>query len=125
MNWRRNLLWIDCSGGAVVGVAMFALAGWLSELYRLPKDFLYLMGFANLAYAAYSFSLARRATRPLALITVLALANGAWGVLCLVWAFGYAESASVLGLLHLVVEGVFVGGLGIVEWRCRELLLDA
>lgn len=122
MDWRRNLLWVDCTGGAVVGVAMFALAGWLSELYRLPKDFLYLMGTANLLYAAYSFTLAIRPTRPMHRIVILVFANATWAVLCLRWTFVFDESASVFGLIHLVAEGLYVGGLAGLEWRWRELL---
>ena len=42
------------------------------------------MGLANLAYGTFSFSLARRAVRPRALLQLLASANIAWGVLCAV-----------------------------------------
>jgi hypothetical protein len=83
------------------------------------------MGGVNLAYAAYSFSLARRRRRPMPLIAILVMANLVWAGLCFRWAFVFAESASLLGLVHLVGEGLFVGGLALLEWRWRNLLLEA
>lgn len=120
---RRKLLWVDCVAGAVVGVGMLALAGWLSDWYRLPYNLLIVMGLANLAYASYSFSLARRSKRPRALIVLLAFANMTWGLVCLGLAVYFFQTAGFFGLCHLVLEAIFVGGLGYVEWRWRELLL--
>ncbi len=122
---RRQLLWVDCSAGAVVGVAMFTLGGWLSEWYEVPKKLLYFMGVANLAYATYSFSLARRSVRPMALIVLLVVANLTWAVVCLRWAVVFNGTATLLGVAHFVLEALFVGGLGCLEWRWRDLLLRA
>ena len=124
MDWRKNLLWIDCSGAALVGVVVLLLSGWLSELHRLPQDFVLFMGWVNLGYGAYSFSLVRRAKRPLSLIRLLVAANLLWMVLCLYWTWLYFEQASIFGLLHVGGEGLYVGVLGLLEWRWRELLLE-
>lgn len=118
-----RLLWIDCAAGAVVGVAVLALSGWLSDLYGLPRGLLLFTGAANLAYASYSFSLARRSVRPMAGLALLAVANMAWAVPCVVWAATYWDTATPLGIGHLLAEAVFVGGLGAVEWTQREALL--
>ena len=125
MDWRRNLLWADCSAGAIVGVAMLLLSGLLSAWYQVPYDFLIFMGIVNLTYAAYSFSLARRSERPMLLIQLLAVANMVWGLLCFRWAVVFSDTASFFGVAHFVLEGIFVGGLGAIEWRWRELLRSA
>ena len=126
MDLRRKLLWVDCSAGAVVGVLVVTLHGWLSEWYRLPRDLVFWMGVVNLAYASYSFSLAIRSRRPMRLIQLLVFANLAWAVFfCLRWAIVYSETASFWGLASLVAEAIFVGGLGCLEWRWRKLLLTA
>ena len=65
--WQRKLLWVDGLGGASVGVLVLLLGGWLSELYRLPRDLVFLMGWANLAYGTYSTTLASRPRRPMGL----------------------------------------------------------
>ena len=122
MGWRRNLLWIDGSGGLIVGVLVVALAHWLAEWHQLPYDFLLLMGVANLAYGTYSLTLARRAIRPMGLIVFLVVANLTWAVLCARWAVLYWDTASPLGLLHVGGEGLYVGGLAILEWRYRDRL---
>ncbi len=118
----RSLLWIDGSGGLLVGTIVLASSEWLSTLFAMPAGFLILMGAANLAYGAFSFSLARRATRPRALLQLLAAANIAWAVLCGAATVVFASEASPFGLAHLVVEGAYVGCLGLLEWRYLDLL---
>jgi uncharacterized membrane protein YcfT len=121
----RNLLWVDCAAGGAVGVFVLALSGWLSELYALPHAVVLAMGGANLLYAAYSFSLAVQRTRPMPLIVLLAVANGLWGVGCLVAAGVFAGTASPLGVAQFILEGLFVGGLGVIEWVNRKRLVTA
>lgn len=121
----RALLWVDCTAGALVGAIVLALSGWLSELYGLPRDLLLVTGVANVLYATYSFSLARRAVRPLAGIVALAVANMAWGVICVGLVVAFADTGGVLGLLHLGAEAGVVGGLGALEWRHRDVLQTA
>lgn len=125
MDLRRRLLWIDGLAGAVVGIVVLMLGGWLSEWYQLPRDLLVLMGLANLAYASYSLSLAMRSKRPRFLIRLLVVANLTWAVACLRWAVVFSDNASIFGLAQLVGEALFVGGLACLEWRWRELLRTA
>lgn len=121
----RNLLWVDCSAGALAGVAMLTFSEWLGNVYALPRGLLLLMGVVNVLYASYSFALATRRRRPRALINLLVFANLAWAVVCLGLAVAFAGSAMLFGLGHLVGEAVFVGGLAGLEWRWREQLLIA
>jgi hypothetical protein len=121
----RNLLWVDCIAGALAGVTVLMFSGWLSSLYALPRELLLLNGAANVLYACYSFSLARRSRRPRALIDLLVFANLAWAVVCLGLVSVFAGSATVFGIGHLVGEAVFVGGLAGLEWRWRDQLLTA
>ena len=121
----RSLLRIDSTAGLVAGALVLLLSPWLSRLYALPSGFLVFTGVANLAYGSFSGSLARRAARPRTLITALVVANAAWAVFCVVVAFNVVGSASVFGLAQLIGESLFVGGLAMLEWRYRELLLVA
>ena len=122
MDARRNLLWVDCAAGAVVGVAVLLLDGWLSRWTQLPQGLVFFMGIANLAYASYSFSLAVRPKRSLVLINLLVAVNSAWALLLLVWVIVFADTASWLGFVYLLSESLFVGGLAVLEWRSRKLL---
>ncbi len=119
---RRNLLWIDGIAGILVGVAMLATSAWLVDWYRLSQGFLVFMGCANLAYGSYSLSLARRKKRRLGLILLLVAANATWACLCAWWVSAFSQTASLLGLGHLAAEGLFVGGLALLEWRWRAQL---
>jgi hypothetical protein len=120
-----KLLWIDCTAGALAGVLVLSLSGWLSRLYSMPLGLLYFMGLVNLLYAAYSFSLAIRPTRPRVLITLLVAANGIWALVCLGMAAHFFETATVFGMGQLVGEAIFVGGLAGSEWKWRNRLLSA
>lgn len=120
MDWRRNLLWIDGSGGAAVGVGMLLLHGWLTELYQLPDNLVWFIAWTNLAYGCYSLTLASRQRRPKGFVRFLVVANVAWGCVCLGLAVTYWSVASVFGLAALILEGIYVGGLGLVEWKYRE-----
>ena len=117
-----RLLWLDCGAGAFVGITVLLFHGWLSDLFQLPARLVFVMGMANLAYALYSFSLALRQKRPLMLIKLLVLANFTWAVLCFTWFAAFAATASIFGLAQLGLEGLFVGGLALQEWRQRDAL---
>ena len=125
MYFLRRLLWVDCTAGALVGVAVLSLSGWLSGLHALPRELLLFTGAVNLVYASYSLSLAVRAERPMYLINLLVFANLAWAVVCLSLAVAFSGSATPFGVGHLVGEAVFVGGLAALEWSQRELLTAA
>ena len=120
-----SLLWIDCTAGLLGGTLTLSLARWLSPLYALPVGLLVVMGVANLAYSAFSFSLARRRFRPRTLLALLVIANASWAGLCGLTAIVVAADATTFGLAHLILEGLFVVGLAGLEWRNREALLVA
>ena len=122
MSFRRKLLWVDCTAAVVAGAAVILLHGWLSSLYQLPREFLLFIGVANIVYASYSFSLAVRKKRPIILISFLVVANLMWAGMSLWWVVVFAGTASLFGFAHLLVEGLFVGGLALLEWRWRELI---
>lgn len=122
MRVLRHLLWIDSAAGVTAGLVVLALSSWLSDVYRLPRPLLVGMGVANLAYGAYSGTLARRTCRPRGRLVLLVLANAIWAALCLLAAVSLADQASAFGLAHLAGEGVIVGSLAALEWRERERL---
>jgi hypothetical protein len=104
---------------------MFVLSPWLSRLYGLPRAVLLFMGAANLLYASCSFSLARRAERPMSLIKLLVYANATWVLVCFGLAVRFREQATGFGLAHLIGEALFVGGLAALEWNQRHQLANA
>ncbi|MEM0961251.1 MAG: hypothetical protein AAGK21_01765 [Bacteroidota bacterium] len=118
-----RLLWIDCISALVAGVTLLALSAWLGPLLGLPLWVVIGEGLVNLAYGAFSFSLARRQRIPLHLVSRLAVLNMAWGVLCATLAVGLLGTLTVFGTAHFIIGALYVGGLGLLEWRHREALL--
>ena len=121
----KKLLWVDCVGAALAGLTVIALSGWLSRLEGLPWEVLLFTGAANLLYASYSFSLAVRSERPMRLIKLLVFANLAWVPVCSGLVVAFSATATPFAFIHLIGEAVYVGGLAVLEWRNRDLLLTA
>lgn len=111
----RSLLWIDCSGAGVVGVAMLALSGLLAPVFGVARSLLVFTALVNLAYGAFSFSLARRIEAPHGHVRALVVANFAWTGICAAMAAFLARPGSWLGAGYVLAEGLFVGGLAALE----------
>ncbi len=117
------ILLLDCTGGIFVGISVLAMCQLLSELEGLPLSVVILMGVANLVYGCYSLFMATRRNRSINMIGLLAFANMAWLLVCLAIATTWWAQITVLGLLHVLGEGVYVAGLGYTEWRMRHTLV--
>jgi len=124
MRIANNLLWIDCTAGALVGFVVLLFTAQLSQLQALPHDLLLFMGAANVLYASFSFFLATRSKRPKPLIKLLVVANGFWSLVCVCLAVVFANTATFLGLGHLIAEAIFVGSLAAQEWKWRAQLVQ-
>ena len=111
----RSLLWFDCLAGGLVGLATLALSGPLSRLLGLPHAVLLFTALANLAYATFSYSLARHAQPSRRRVQALIVANAAWPVVCVALAASLAGPGRWLGIAYLLAEGIFVGVLAAVE----------
>ena len=118
----ERILWVDWIGAAVVGMLTLFLCEWLSAVGGLPLRVLLVVGSANLVYAVYSFSLCMLPNRPVRLIEALVLANFTWSLLCIGLLVGNWSRVCVPGILHLGGEALYVGLLGLLEWRHRQRL---
>lgn len=116
-----RILWLDGGAGFAVGVFVLAFRAWLAELYGFPLELMTLMGAANLGYASYSSTLAVRASSgklPSRLaVDALIAANALWAVVCVAIVVTHHRSATIVGLVLVAFEAVFVGGLALVERR--------
>ena len=111
----RPLLWFDCAAAAIGGTAMLALAGLLATLFGLPRVVVVFIGLVNLAYGAFSFSLARQPSPARGRVRALVTANLLWVGVCVVMAIYFAGPESWLGASYMLAEGFFVGLLATVE----------
>lgn len=112
-----RLLWLDCTAAAVGGTAMLLLAGLLAPLLGLPRGLIAFNGCVNLAYGAFSFTLARQPSPPLSRVNALVVANFAWAGVCLLAALYFARRGTWLGAAYLAGEALVVGALAAIEAR--------
>lgn len=118
----RQLIWFDALAGATVGVLVLTLRDWLTGLFALPAQLVLTMGVANLAYGCVSFGLASLTKgERVPFLRVVAAANVLWASYCVVLAVLWWGKASVFGLGQLAGEALFVGSLGVIEWRAAGL----
>jgi len=113
----RPLLWFDCAAAVIGGTAMLALAGLLASLFGLPRVVVVFIGLVNLAYGAFSFSLARQLSPARGRVRTLVTANLLWVGVCVLMAIYFAGPGSWLGASYMLAEGFFVGLLATVEAR--------
>ena len=122
---QRNILRIDGSAGFITGVIMWLLSDVLVALYQIPPWLFTINIMANLIYGIGASLLASWQHRPHGAVVALSVANLLWAVLCIVTAMVIAPTASIFGIGHFVGEGLFVGTLGVLEWRWRHALQHA
>lgn len=126
IHWiQSNLLWIDCVGGWIVGIATLACHGLLANLYGISEGGVLYLGTANLVYGCGSFLLARLRRRPLIWIRGLAVANMVWGLQCWLLLVLVFPKLTLMGKGQLLLEGAYVFFLGWIEWKYQDALADA
>lgn len=99
---------------------MLAVSGLLAPLFGVPRILLVGTALANLAYGAFSLSLARMPEAPPRRVRALVIANFAWTLVCVALAIAIAGPGSWLGVAYLLTEGVVVGGLAALEARASS-----
>lgn len=104
---------------AAYGAAFtLGLSPWLASLYDVPISWLIAIGIVNAIYGVCSFALARRTRNGFVpMLRFVAVANMVWAVICFILVIVWRHDASIFGLAHFALEGLFVGALGVWEWR--------
>lgn len=122
---RDKILWLDCIGALVAGVLLIAISPLLSAWGSLPVIVLIGIGIGNLVYGSYSLFVTTRNPRPMILVKLLAGANVGWLFVCLVLLVYFWRQISIIGIVHLAGEGLYVAALGCLEWHWRNELGDS
>ncbi|MDK1286380.1 hypothetical protein [Pseudoalteromonas umbrosa] len=118
----ENILHLDGSAGLVVGILLLLLNNWFSHLYNLPASLILFLATMNICYGVYALSLAFSKNRQARLITLLIFSNIVWAALCCALVVFYKQTASMIGLVFISLEGFFVTGLAYLEWSNKDLL---
>ena len=115
------VLSVDSLGALVAGCTTILAAHILSAWYGWSGGFTLFVGLVNIGYGCYSGVLALHLRWKTRLsrwtIIVLIAANSIWAVQCFTQVGLLSGSASFFGLSHLLLEGLWVGGLAYLEAR--------
>lgn len=113
---RWRILWFDASAGLVAGIILLGLHSYWASLTGLPPWLLIFQGCANLVYSGFAFFLAAGLRRPWQLM-LLIKGNLAYAGLALILLIVFFPVCTAWGIGLFVAEVLFVGGLGLLEWR--------
>ncbi|UXI03287.1 hypothetical protein [Photobacterium sp. TY1-4] len=114
-----KVLWIDGLAALFVGSVLISFHSFVGEIYRMPDTVVLFLAFANLLYGLYSSSLAMSRKVSLRKIQGLVFGNCLWALICLFLVYRFMDSASLIGIVFMLSEALFVTFLAGVEWRCR------
>ncbi len=115
-----RLIWTDGLAALTVGLGMLPLRHFLADLLHLPLWLITAQAIANLCYATYSLSLARRKDKPLALVKILSIANLAYAFSAICLLCYFYPVCSPWGVAFFMAEVLFIGTLGILEWKTAK-----
>jgi hypothetical protein len=115
-----RLIWADGLAAFSVGLGMLPLRHFLADLLQLPLWLITAQAIANLCYASYSLSLARRKDKPLALVRLLSMANLAYAFSAICLLCYFYPVCSLWGVAFFMAEVLFIGGLGVLEWNMSK-----
>ena len=113
----NRLIWTDGLAALSVGVGMLPLRHFLADLLQLPLWLIVAQAVTNLCYATYSLSLARRREKPVVMVRLLSIANMGYAFFAICLLRYFYNTCSSWGVAFFVAEVVFIGGLGILEWK--------
>lgn len=117
------LLLIDCSGALLVGTSFLLFHRFVHDVSGLSERLILFMGGANLLYGAYSLSLLIPGRATSRAVAMLVAANLCWAAVCGTLAASYGGLASPLGIVWLILEGVFLAVLASLQWRHRRQIV--
>jgi len=107
-----------------LGVLLFALLEWVSVLYNLPVNIVVLLASGNVIYGIYALNLAFLVSKPAYTITVLAIGNVVWAFICIAIVLYYVQTASLIGIMFIVLEAGVVIILAYYEFKLRFVLAN-
>lgn len=112
---------LDWKAAWTGGLLILAFREPLATLYSMPTQLLLVTSLVNLAYGCCSFLLATRSKNgTVPFLKKMAVANLLWLPVCFFIAVFHVGTATWLGLLHFIVEGILVGILGWLEWNAAQ-----
>ncbi|MBM9576501.1 hypothetical protein JWG45_04965 [Leptospira sp. 201903070] len=124
MKTQKKIALADSVSAFIAGAFTLIFSSFLCEWYRWPLHLILFIGMVNMLYGFYSgFISFRFITGNLVakeIIILLIIANSLWGGYCLTQIFYLQSSSSILGLLHLGFEAIYV--LGLAYWEAKILL---
>ena len=113
----RKILWWDTLAGGSTALIGLLFYSSLTPLLGLPQQLIIIIAIVTLLYAGLALALARQVSPSVALVRALVNANWGWTLISIGLLARYAQTATTLGILFLVLQVVVVGGLAYAEGR--------
>ena len=112
----RRVLWADAAAGAASSLLHLLAGGALGSLLGLPYAVFAMSGIGLLVFVAIATYLAVCDPSPRGLVSMLIAGNWAWVGGCVVIFLMYANAATPLGQVYILVQAAAVAALAELEW---------
>ncbi len=121
MNWSLpTLIRTDAIAGIAAGLVLYFGREFWSPLSGLSVAWFARLGIVGLCYGMFAGSIILLgAYRPIPVRTLI-IANSLYALFCLGLLINKASDLSMLGVVHLLAEVLFVGGLAFLEARSAK-----
>ena len=117
----KRVLTLDSGAGCAFGLMLFGFHPLFVSLWGFPETLVWFLAATHLTYGLGSGLLLmyakRRQSIPRRGLMTLIVGNIAWGLFCVGLLAYLWPDATIIGRGQLIVEALFVAGLGVVEYR--------
>lgn len=113
----RKILWIDAVLGGITAFAGLSMYRLARHFLGLPTNVILFIAAVTLAYALMALTLALQYRPSVLSLKVLTYANWAWTVISIILLISYFGTATIFGIIFLVLQVIVVGTLAYLEGK--------
>lgn len=113
----KKLLWVDGIAALLSGLIVFTFNDKIARLLSLPDNLLTTLSIISLGYSCFSLYLAQSKSTAKGLLRILVIANFAYAIFCVILILFLHANTSLLGVVYLSLESLFVATLAALEWK--------
>jgi hypothetical protein len=118
----NKILWADFGVGGFSGITGLCFSSFFERLLNLPYMHILLISGITLVYALSAGFLAQQLKKSIPLLRLQIKANWVWAAISLGLLLLYLKTATIFGVIYLVLQILVVGALAYLEGNQLEMI---